>query len=240
MRVLQDGKPVNFSSRSLIYAETRYCNLEREMLAVAWAANHYRRYVFGRRFKIVSDHSSLQPNIKKDIRDTTIPLQRLFLRCQGYDFTIEYKKGVEMHISDCLSRREPPPAPNQGPVFPETSQIGIFEVTMAKESVIHKIRSTHKKVFQQLERLCQEGWPGHHNQVSELATAYWDYRHAVIDGIHVKSQRILIPQKMHEIYSRSCTESIKEWKILSREQETERDDVDFLVMRCFMTYVSRW
>ena len=36
--------------------------------------------------------------------------------------------------------------------------------------------------------------------MSELATAYWDYRHdiAVIDGILVKSQRILIPQKMCE------------------------------------------
>ena len=30
--LLQDGKPVNFSSRSLLDAETRYCNLEREML----------------------------------------------------------------------------------------------------------------------------------------------------------------------------------------------------------------
>ena len=39
--LLQDGKPVNFSSKSLIDAETRYCNLEREMLAVAWAVNHY-------------------------------------------------------------------------------------------------------------------------------------------------------------------------------------------------------
>ena len=66
--LLQDGKPVNFSSRSLIDAETRYCNLEREMLAVAWAVNHYRQYVYGRRFKIVSDHSPLQQIIKKDMR----------------------------------------------------------------------------------------------------------------------------------------------------------------------------
>ena len=34
----------------------------------------------------------------------------------------------------------------------------------------------------------------------ELATAYWDYRHdiAVIDGIIVKNQRIVVPQKMRE------------------------------------------
>ena len=95
-----------------------------------------------------------------------------------------------MHISDCLSRSVPPPPPNQGPVFPENSQIGIFEVTAANEADIHKIRSTQKKdpVFQELGHLCQEGWPEHRNHVFELATAYWDYRHdiAVIDGILVK------------------------------------------------------
>ena len=143
--LLQDGKPVNFSSRSLIDAEARYCNLEREVLAAAWAVNHYRQYVYGRRFKIVSDHSPLQQIIKKDIRDATTWLQRLLLQCQGFDFTIEYKKGVEMLISDYLSRCVPPPAPNQGPVFPETSQIRIFEVTPANESDIQKIRPAQKK-----------------------------------------------------------------------------------------------
>ena len=199
--LLQDGTPVNFTSRGLIDAETRYCNLEREMLAVAWAVNHYRQYVYGQRFKIVNDHAPLQQIIKKDIRDTSTWLQRLLQRCQGYDLTIEYKKGVEMHISDCLSRCVPLPAPNLGPVFPETSQIGIFEITAANESDIHKIRSTQKRdpVFQELECLSQEGWPEHHNQVSVLATADWGYRHdiAVIDG-NVKSQRSLVPQKMCE------------------------------------------
>ena len=199
--LLQDSTPVNFTSRGLIDAETRYCNLEREMLAVAWAVNHYRQYVYGQRFKIVNDHTPLQQIIKKDIRDTSTWLQRLLQRCQGYDLTIEYKKGVEMHISDCLSRCVPSPAPNLGPVFPETSQIGIFEITAANESDIHKIRSTQKRdpVFQELECLSQEGWPEHHNQVSVLATADWGYRHdiAVIDG-NVKSQRSLVPQKMCE------------------------------------------
>ena len=146
------------------------------MLAAAWAVNHYREDVYGRRFKIVSDHSSLQQIIKKDIRDATTWLQRLLLRCQGFDFTIENRKGVEMLISDCLSRCVQPPAPNQGPVLPDTSQIGIFEVTAANESDIQKIQSAQKKdpVFQELESLCQQGRPEHHNQVPELAVGYWD------------------------------------------------------------------
>ena len=146
------------------------------MLAVAWAVNHYQQYVYGRRFKIVSDHSPLQQIIKKDIRDATTRLQRLLLRCQGFDFTIKYKKGVEMHISDYLSRCMPPPAPNQGPVFPETSQIGIFEVTAANESDIQKIPSAQKEdpVFQELESLCQQGQPEHRNQAPESAVGYWD------------------------------------------------------------------
>lgn len=45
-----------------------------------------------------------------------------------------------------------------------------------------------------------EGWPEQRNQMPELVTTYWDYRHdiAVIDEILVKSQRILVPQKMRE------------------------------------------
>ena len=73
------------------------------MLAAAWAVNHYREDVYGRRFKIVSDHSSLQQIIKKDIRDATTWLQRLLLRCQGFDFTIENKKGVEMPLKVCAA-----------------------------------------------------------------------------------------------------------------------------------------
>lgn len=103
------------------------------MLAVAWAVNYYQQYVYGQRFKIVSEHSPLQQIIMKDIRDTTTRRQRLLLRCQGYDFTSEYKKGAEMHIYDCLSRCVPPPAPNQG------LDIEIFEVTAANESDIQKI-----------------------------------------------------------------------------------------------------
>ena len=138
-------------------------------------------------------------------------MQRLLLRSEGYDLTIEYKKGVEMNISDCLSGCVPPPAPYQGLVFPDTSQIGIFEVAAANESDIQKIRSTQKKdpVFQELECPCQEGWPEHRNQVPELAIACWDYRHdiAVIDGIVVKSQRILVPQKNALVFTLKAARS---------------------------------
>lgn len=52
----------------------------------------------------------------------------------------------------------------------------------------------------ELERLCQQGLPEHRNQVSELATAQWDYRHdiAVINRIILKRERIVVPQKMRE------------------------------------------
>ena len=123
-------------------------------------------YVYGR-FKIVSDQS-----ITTDNQERHNTCNHLVAKTFAA-MSIEYKKGVEMHISDCLSRCVPPPAPNQGPVFPENSQIGIFEVTAAKESDIQKIRSAEQKdpVFQELERICQQGWPEHRNQVPELTVA---------------------------------------------------------------------
>ena len=40
--LIQDGKVISYGSRALSDVETRYSQTEREMLAVVWAAEHYR------------------------------------------------------------------------------------------------------------------------------------------------------------------------------------------------------
>ena len=43
--LLQDNKPVAFASKSLTDAETRYANIERELLAVVFGAERFHTYV---------------------------------------------------------------------------------------------------------------------------------------------------------------------------------------------------
>jgi hypothetical protein len=51
--------PVAYASRSLNNAETHYTTSKKELIAIVWATKYFRPYLYGRRFKIVSDHKPL-------------------------------------------------------------------------------------------------------------------------------------------------------------------------------------
>ena len=57
---MQKGKPIGFASKSLSDAETRYANIEREMLAVVFGCERFHTYVFGKSVTIESDHRPLE------------------------------------------------------------------------------------------------------------------------------------------------------------------------------------
>ena len=58
--LLQDGKPIAFASKALSNTETRYANMERELLAVVYRYERFHTYLFGRSFVAESNHKSLE------------------------------------------------------------------------------------------------------------------------------------------------------------------------------------
>ncbi|GFO20541.1 polyprotein [Plakobranchus ocellatus] len=46
--LLQEGRPVAYASRALTECETRYAQIEREMLAIVFAAERFSNYIYGR------------------------------------------------------------------------------------------------------------------------------------------------------------------------------------------------
>ena len=198
--LLQDGQPVDFASRSLTDAETRYSNIEREMLAVTWAVLHYRQYVYGQTFTVQNDQEPLEPIFKKDLHSIPARLQRMVMRLQGYDMSIVYKKGQEMYVPDCLSRCIPKASPKQPPIFSDVMAAGIFEVNTTTESDVQKIRRETQKdpALSELMKLVQFGWPEQKNQLPDQVVAYWNYRYdlAILDGLLIRGNKIVIPQSM--------------------------------------------
>ena len=91
--LLQDKKPIEYASKSLTDAEKRYANIERELLAVVFGAERFHTYVYGKHFKVESDHKPLEMIQLNNLTAAPPRLQRMLLRIQNYDMTIEYRPG---------------------------------------------------------------------------------------------------------------------------------------------------
>ncbi len=53
-------RPISFFSRKLTPAETRYITFDRELLAVYLAIRHFRHFLKGRCFHVLTDHKPLR------------------------------------------------------------------------------------------------------------------------------------------------------------------------------------
>jgi len=71
------------------------------MLAIVKAIRKWRPYLLGKPFIVCTDHKSLKYLLEQRI---TTPAQTRWLpKLLGYNYTIEYKKGVENQAADSLS-----------------------------------------------------------------------------------------------------------------------------------------
>lgn len=116
----QEGHPVCFASRTLNSHERNYSATDKEFLAILWSVNYLRPYLYGRKFKILTDHQPIKYlHSKYKGKDMSPRHQRWLLKLGEYDFDIEYIKGKENHVADFLSRIENNENLNQDKVFEE-------------------------------------------------------------------------------------------------------------------------
>lgn len=103
----QEGHPICFASRTLNNHERNYSATDKEFLAILWSVNYLRPYLYGRKFKILTDHQPIRfLHTKYRGKDMSPRHQRWFLKLGEYDFNIEYIKGKENKVADFLSRIE--------------------------------------------------------------------------------------------------------------------------------------
>ena len=75
----QEGQPIAFASKNLTDTETRYVNIEGELLAIVFACQRFNSCVLGRPFTVESDHKSLEMIHQKSLASAPPRLQRMLL-----------------------------------------------------------------------------------------------------------------------------------------------------------------
>ena len=98
-------QPVEYASRKLSDAETRYAMVEKEALAVTWACEKFDFYLVGRDFEVETDHKPLVAILgEKDLSKLPLRVQRFKMRMMRYNYTIFHTSGSKMYLADALSR----------------------------------------------------------------------------------------------------------------------------------------
>ena len=109
-QVENEWKPVCFASRFLTELESKYSVNELELLAIVWAIEYFRSYVYGVKFQIISDHMALATVLKgqKGNKTYSSRLTRWVDRLLPFDFEVIHGPGRDMGLADYLSRKPSP------------------------------------------------------------------------------------------------------------------------------------
>ncbi|KYO20454.1 hypothetical protein Y1Q_0010563 [Alligator mississippiensis] len=96
--------PVVYLSWNLIPRERSLSSIKKECLAIVWALNKLKPYLWGQQFTVLSDHAPLQ--WLQTMQNTNAKLQLWSWQLQEFNFTVEHIKGSQNVIADALSRKD--------------------------------------------------------------------------------------------------------------------------------------
>ena len=196
--LVQDGQPVAYSSRSLTSAETRYAQIEKELLLIIHACVKFHQFIYGRKDVVVyNDYKPLEAIFKKPLAQTPLRLQRMRLSIQWYDINIVYRKGTKMTVPDTLSKAclLTDMTDERTDSFSDVSML--HYVTVSDDRYADLQRRT-KTELADLTQVIKDGLPDNHSDVAPEVQSYWNVRSklTVLDDIVYRGMRITVPPSL--------------------------------------------
>ncbi|MCG7879290.1 MAG: RNase H-like domain-containing protein, partial [Candidatus Thiodiazotropha endolucinida] len=199
-------RPVAYASRTLNAVERRYSQIEREALAILWAIERFRVYLYGLDFTVFTDSRPLERIFSRS-HDTLSPrIQNWVLRLQSYTFRVTYRPGL-LNPADIFSRpaaRDLKESITRDPIIAElTDQTEQFISNLTESSLPIAITlqelqqaSQQDEIFRQVRQYLQTNrWRKKGNLMP-----YFQVRHelSVKDDLILKGSKLVIPTQLQE------------------------------------------
>ena len=203
-REKEEWNPVAYASRTMTKAERSYAQIEKETLCIVYAHERFHQFLYGRSYRVETDHKPLVSIFSKSLTDIPPRIQRMRLKLQKYDFTLSYTPGKHMYVADSLSRahgNEEPKTDIETEVKVSVDAV-IENIQMSKQKLQDIVSETREDpVMQKLIRQIIRGWPESRAQCEYSLIPYWNFRDelSVIDGVVFKGSRVVIPLKLRSM-----------------------------------------
>ena len=94
---------IAYASRPLTPVERRYSQTDIEGLSLVWGIEHFRLFLIGSEFDVITDHKALESTFNNPKSKPPARIERWMMRLQPYNYKVIYKKG-SLDESDYMSR----------------------------------------------------------------------------------------------------------------------------------------
>ncbi|GJP46957.1 hypothetical protein CLOM_g6194 [Closterium sp. NIES-68] len=159
-----EERVVAYASRSCTATEANYSSYEGEGLAAVWGVTHFRAYLQGHKFTLVTDHQPLLWLMTNQM--LTGRNARWAMRLQEYDFVIKHRAGKTLQHADGLSRNPPPEEEQQWAAaaqflgfanyynrfVPQYAKIAAPLTNLLKKNTPYKWEPKHQEAVEQLKQ----------------------------------------------------------------------------------------
>lgn len=195
-RVGDSERPIAYASKALTAAEKNYPQIEREALAIIFGTRRFQKYLYGRKFKLITDHKPLTAIFgeKKGIPAlAALRLQRWSVLLSAYDYEIVYRKSQDHGNADYLSRHV---NLNNVSIQDLESQSNCYSIVTELPLNYKDIATATKsdKVLSRVTDYIQNGWP---NSVEQPFDVYQRRKLelSMERGCVLWGTRVVIPEK---------------------------------------------
>lgn len=202
--LMQEGRPCAHASRALTDPQTRYSQIEKELLAVWFGVIHFSQYVlFSRKFTVETDHKPLVSIINKPVNSCPARLQRIIVQLRKYDFQLIYKPGKQLILADTLSRAYINKKFDENIDIEMDAQICLIEMNLnatkeKREEFLEETRTDAALIS--LKKQVEQGWPTKLKQVPDNIKFYFRFKHEISEanGLLYRDTKIIVPTKLRK------------------------------------------
>ncbi|XP_043237499.1 uncharacterized protein K02A2.6-like [Amphibalanus amphitrite] len=200
-----EERPVAYWSRSFTEAESRYSVSEKEALSAVNAVEHWRIYLWGRFFKLKTDHSALTTLLTpKSSNRAGARIARWQARLLPYSYSVEYKPGHTIPVADALSRLPLPDTSGAETDGDDIIALVTDDATDALPESEIRAASEADPALSEVREAIRTGWPASARECSPTLRPFFDVRHELQlrdDNIILRGpDRVVVPLALIDKY----------------------------------------